>query len=77
MNDSILKSEPVRVAYVVLSAVIAILAIVGVSDGDLVQTLGQIVVLIGGGEAVRSRVTPERAATSREHAAYNRGRRAR
>lgn len=58
MNDSILKSEPVRVAYVVLSAAIAILAIFGVTDGDLVQTLGQIVVLIGGGEAVRSRVSP-------------------
>ena len=58
MNDSILKSEPVRVAYVVLSAAIAILAIFGVTDGDLVQTLTQIVVLIGGGEAVRSRVSP-------------------
>lgn len=58
MNDSILKSEPVRVAYVVLSAAVAILAIFGVTDGDLVQTLSQIVVLIGGGEAVRSRVSP-------------------
>ena len=57
MKD-ITKSEPVRVAYVVLSAAIAILAIFGVTDGDLVQTLGQIVVLIGGGEAVRSRVSP-------------------
>ena len=60
MNDSILKSEPVRVAYVVLSAAVAILAIFGVPDGDLVQTLTQIVVLIGGGEAVRSRVSPAR-----------------
>lgn len=58
MNDSILKSEPVRVAYVVLSAAVAILAIFGVTDGDLVETLSQIVVLIGGGEAVRSRVSP-------------------
>lgn len=57
-RNSILKSEPVRVAYVVLSAAVAILAIFGVTDGDLVQTLGQIVVLIGGGEAVRSRVSP-------------------
>lgn len=57
-RNSILRSEPVRVAYVVLSAAIAILAIFGVTDGDLVQTLGQIVVLIGGGEAVRSRVSP-------------------
>lgn len=57
MKD-ITKSEPVRVAYVVLSAAIAILAIFGVTDGDLVQTLTQIVVLIGGGEAVRSRVSP-------------------
>lgn len=57
---SITKSEPVRIAYVVLSAVIAVLAIVGVTDGDLVQTLSQIVVLIGGGEAVRSRVSPAR-----------------
>ena len=58
MNDSILKSETVRVADVVLSAAIAILAIFGVTDGDLVETLSQIVVLIGGGEAVRSRVSP-------------------
>lgn len=57
MKD-ITKSEPVRVAYVVLSAAVAILAIFGVTDGDLVQTLTQIVVLIGGGEAVRSRVSP-------------------
>ena len=60
MNDSILKSEPVRVAYVVLSAAVAILAIFGVTDVDLVETLSQIVVLIGGGEAVRSRVSPAR-----------------
>lgn len=59
MKD-ITKSEPVRVAYVVLSAAIAILAIFGVTDGDLVQTLTQIVVLISGGEAVRSRVSPAR-----------------
>ena len=59
MKD-ITKSEPVRVAYVVLSAAVAILAIFGVTDGDLVETLSQIVVLIGGGEAVRSRVSPAR-----------------
>lgn len=59
MKD-ITKSEPVRVAYVVLTAAVAILAIFGVTDGDLVQTLSQIVVLIGGGEAVRSRVSPAR-----------------
>lgn len=60
MPKDITKSEPVRVAYVVLSAAIAILAIFGVTDGDLVETLSQIVVLIGGGEAVRSRVSPAR-----------------
>lgn len=58
MPKDITKSEPVRVAYVILSAAIAILAIFGVTDGDLVETLSQIVVLIGGGEAVRSRVSP-------------------
>ena len=60
MPKDITKSEPVRVAYVILSAAIAILAIFGVTDGDLVETLSQIVVLIGGGEAVRSRVSPAR-----------------
>lgn len=68
------KSEPVRIAYIVLGAAIAILAVLGVTDGAAVDVIGQILVLIGGGEALRQKVTPERNAKQREADAFDRGR---
>lgn len=71
------KSEPIRIAYIVLSTLIAILAVLGVTDGPVVETAGQILILIGGGETVRAKVTPERRAEQRAADAFDRGRRSR
>lgn len=71
------NSEPIRVAYIVLGAVLAVLAVFGVTDGSVVELLGQLAALCGAGEAARRKATPEKRAVEREASAYRLGRKAR
>lgn len=71
------KANPVRALSFGLSAATAALAYFGVTDGTLVEVLGQIGLLLGGGEAVRAKVTPETKAAERAERAYELGRRQR
>ena len=53
-----IKRNPVRALTWTASAALAVLAYTGVTDGPAVQTLTEILVLLVGGERVRSKVTP-------------------
>ena len=55
-----IDSEPVRVVYVAILAVLTALAALGVTDVDLPGLLAQYGVVIVGGETARAKVTPER-----------------
>ena len=53
-----IKRNPVRALTWTASAALAVLAYTGVTDGPAVQTRTELLVLLVGGEKVRSKVTP-------------------
>ena len=53
-----IKRNPVRALTWGLSALVAVLAFAGVTEGPVYETAGLILLLLGGGEGVRSKVTP-------------------
>jgi hypothetical protein len=66
--------EPIRALYIAAGAIIAILALFGVTDGSFIQALVAIAGLTGGGEVARQKVTPVKKERKRLHAAYVAGR---
>lgn len=55
-----IKNNPARVLSALLSAAVIVAASVGVDISDLAATIGSIIVIVFGGEAVRAKVTPTR-----------------
>lgn len=53
-----IQRNPVRALTWTLSGALAVLAFAGVTDGPVVVQIGSILALLGGGERVRSKVSP-------------------
>lgn len=55
-----IKNNPARILSALLSAAVIVAAAVDIDISDLAATIGSIIVIVFGGEAVRTKVTPTR-----------------